>query len=295
MRELVHERADLAVGGSGGDDDLPALGVTPAAGPLVGQFTDLDAVAELAAELLQRCDQVAVAVALDRLCGGRERHGLHPGQRLGHRDVEDRHGAEEDALLARLLAGVVALLDGAGGEDPDRLLALADAAVEGQEGAEAGDVGRRDPAGVAVDRDQPLVAQAVAREAVGRAHADPALPPVGGEQGARRLFDALAVGVAASVALGLAERAAVEATRHRRSPSVGWSAPGARADPPPPARPPGRATLGWRVGPRTGRTGYAAPESSASSPSSTGLSAGSVSTAWRSARCCSRAAVSASS
>ena len=36
---------------------------------------------------------------------------------------------------------------------------------------------------------------------------------------------------------------------------VGWSAPGARADPPPPARPPGRATLGWWVGPRTGGTG----------------------------------------
>jgi hypothetical protein len=49
----------------------------------------------------------------------------------------------------------------------------------------------------------------------------------------------------------------------------------------------------WRVGPRTGRTGYAAAERSASSPSSTGLSSGSVSTAWRSARCCSRAAVSA--
>jgi len=33
------------------------------------------------------------------------------------RDVEDRHGAEEDALLARLLALIVTLLDRDGGED----------------------------------------------------------------------------------------------------------------------------------------------------------------------------------
>jgi hypothetical protein len=255
VRELVYERADLPVGGSGGDDDLPALGVAPAAGPFVGQLTDLDAVAELAAELLQRCDQVAVAVALDRLCGRRERHRLLPGQRFGHRDVEDRHGAEEDALLARLLAGVVALFDGDRGKDPDRLLALTDAAVEGEEGAEAGDVGRRDPAGVAVDRDQPLVAQAVTREAVGRAHADPAPPPLGGEQGARGLLargllDALSVSLAMRGALLFADRVAVEATSHRQSLSFGWPAPGARADPPPPARPSGRATLSWRVGPR---------------------------------------------
>ena len=77
--QFVGEGADLLVGGSVGDDDLAALGVTPAAGPFVGQLTDLDAVAELAAELLQRCEQVAVAVALDRLCGGSERDRLEPG------------------------------------------------------------------------------------------------------------------------------------------------------------------------------------------------------------------------
>jgi hypothetical protein len=52
VRELVNERANLAVGGPAGDDDLPALGVAPAAGPFVGQLTDIDSVAELAAELL---------------------------------------------------------------------------------------------------------------------------------------------------------------------------------------------------------------------------------------------------
>ena len=58
-------------------------------------------------------------------------------------------------LLAGLLAVLVALLDGDRGEDADRLLALAHAAVEVEEGAEPGDVGRGDAAGVAVDRDQP--------------------------------------------------------------------------------------------------------------------------------------------
>ena len=100
---------------------------------------------------------------------------------------------------------VVALLDGDGGEDPDRVLALAHAAVEGEEGAEAGDVGRGDAAGVALDRDQPLVAQAVAREAVGGADADPALPAVAGQQRAGGLLDALAVGLAARVALGVGQ------------------------------------------------------------------------------------------
>src|SRR5215207_8455493 len=36
-------------------------------------------------------------------------------------------------------------------------------------------------------------------------------------------------------------------------PSCAWGPPRWQADPPPPARPPGRATLGWRVGPASGR------------------------------------------
>ena len=46
--QFVGERADLLVGGSVGDDDLAALGVAPAAGPVLGEVADLDRVAELA-------------------------------------------------------------------------------------------------------------------------------------------------------------------------------------------------------------------------------------------------------
>ena len=52
MRELVDEDTDLAVRGSMGDDDLLVVVVAPAAGPPVGQVADVDAVAELAGELL---------------------------------------------------------------------------------------------------------------------------------------------------------------------------------------------------------------------------------------------------
>jgi hypothetical protein len=106
---------------------------------------------------------VGVAVALDRLRRRGQRDRVHPGQDVRHLNVEDRDGPEEDAPLAGLVAGFVTLLHGNWGEDPDRLLALADAPVQGKEGAIAGYVGRGDPAGVTVDRDQPLVAKASLR------------------------------------------------------------------------------------------------------------------------------------
>jgi hypothetical protein len=65
-----------------------------------------------------------VAVALDRLARRRQRHRLHPGQHVGHRDVKHVHRAEEDLPLAGLLALGVALLDRQGGEDADRRLSL---------------------------------------------------------------------------------------------------------------------------------------------------------------------------
>jgi len=58
---------------------------------------------------------------------------------------------------------LVALLDSDGGEDADRGLALASRSVQREERAEAGDVGRRDRAGMALDRDQPLVPEASRR------------------------------------------------------------------------------------------------------------------------------------
>jgi hypothetical protein len=212
--QFVGERADLLVARSVGDDDLAALRITPTAGPVLGEVADLNAVVQLDGVGDERGDQVAVAVAGDRFCGRGERDGLPAGQRVGHRDVEDRDGAEEDLLLAGVLAVLVALLDGEGGEDADRLLALADAAVAIEEGAEAGDVGRRDAAVVALDRDQHLVSEAVPREAVAGANLDPALPAVGAQQGAGGLFDAVAVGLVARVALLVGERRAVEAAGH---------------------------------------------------------------------------------
>jgi hypothetical protein len=108
----MDHRADLAVGGPGGDDDLLALRVRPAARTVGGQLPDLDDVAELAPEVEKRGDQVGVTFAFDRLRRRHQRHGLRSGQRVAHPDVEDRDGPEEDALLAGLLSAVVALLDG---------------------------------------------------------------------------------------------------------------------------------------------------------------------------------------
>jgi hypothetical protein len=63
--------------------------------------------------------------------------------------------------------------------------------------------------------------QAVARKPIGGAHADPALPRLGGEQGAGGMLDSSPVGEAAGTALGVGGWATVDATRHRLSPSVG--------------------------------------------------------------------------
>src|SRR5829696_2369810 len=79
VRELVHERADLTVGGPGGDDDLLVLVVAPAARAGLGEVADLDAIAELAPELLEWRDQAGVAVAFDRLRRRVKRDGLRAG------------------------------------------------------------------------------------------------------------------------------------------------------------------------------------------------------------------------
>jgi hypothetical protein len=55
VRELVKERADLAVAGPCGDDDL--LVFAPAAGPVGRGLADLDAVPELVCEFLEGRDQ----------------------------------------------------------------------------------------------------------------------------------------------------------------------------------------------------------------------------------------------
>jgi hypothetical protein len=52
--QLVDERANLTVGGAGGDDNVLALGVAPAACAVLGQLANLDGVAELRGVLGQR-------------------------------------------------------------------------------------------------------------------------------------------------------------------------------------------------------------------------------------------------
>ena len=59
--------ADLAVRGSGGDDDLVVLVVAPAAGAVVGEVADLEGVFELGGVGGGRGDEVVVAVAGDWL------------------------------------------------------------------------------------------------------------------------------------------------------------------------------------------------------------------------------------
>src|SRR6185503_7150614 len=76
VSELVDQRADLPVGGAGSDDDLPVLAIAPSARAVVREFAALDAVAQLASEVVQRGDQVLVAVAFDRLRRRRERDRL---------------------------------------------------------------------------------------------------------------------------------------------------------------------------------------------------------------------------
>jgi hypothetical protein len=94
VRELVDERADLAVGGSRRYDDLPVLWVAPAAGAGLGQLADLGAVAEFVGERGERREQVGVAVALDRVLGRGQRDGFGAGERVGHADIEHRDRAE---------------------------------------------------------------------------------------------------------------------------------------------------------------------------------------------------------
>ena len=196
---------DLSVRGKRGVDDDACLAGGAVAGAAVERLV-ADRVAERGGVRFERSEQCGVAVAGDRLAGRVERCRLDAGQRLGLGDVEDGGELEADQLLARAsfvvaLVGVAAAVAD-GGEDADRLLALADAAAELEPLAEAGDVGRVR----ALERDQQRVAQRVAVEA--RARTQPALPAVAREQGARRLAELVELLAAASVALLGSERSA---------------------------------------------------------------------------------------
>src|SRR5919201_1655674 len=140
----------------------------------------MDGETERGSVLLERTEQIRVAVAGDRLAGWIERYWINSGERLCLGDVE--HGCEPEAdelqlglLVVRLLVVRASVADGS--EDPDRLLALAYAAPEFEPLAEPGDMG----CVRALERDQERVAERVAVEA--RACAKPALPAFAGEQG----------------------------------------------------------------------------------------------------------------
>ncbi|HEX5900929.1 MAG TPA: hypothetical protein VFY32_16105, partial [Solirubrobacteraceae bacterium] len=217
MSQFVSECANLLVAGPRGDDNLAALGVTPATRPVVGEVADRDAVAELGGMGDERGDQVVVRVAGDRLRRRGQRDGLLARQRVGATHVPHGHGPKEHALAAGLLTVLVAVPDGDGGEDPDAL-ALARHAVELQPRAKASDIGQGDAAPKRLDRQDHLVPEAVPGEAVAGANPDPALPSVAGQQGAGGLLDALAIGLAARVALSVGERLVVEAAGHGGAP-----------------------------------------------------------------------------
>ena len=103
----------------------------------------LDCVAERDGVPLKRPEQVGVAGAADRLPGRFERCRLDSGERIGLRDIEDSREPKTDELRfalvgVRLLGATLSVADG--GEDPDRFLALADAAAEFEPSAESGDL-----------------------------------------------------------------------------------------------------------------------------------------------------------
>src|SRR6202035_3501693 len=129
------------------EDDLAALVVAPSLGPALQRELP-DRVAELRREVLERGEEVRVAVAGDRLRRGREWDRLHAWQDLGLGDVEHGDRAEERALLAGLVGAGVTVLDGDRREDVNRLGALRDDAVESEPRAEPGDVRGGDPAPV---------------------------------------------------------------------------------------------------------------------------------------------------
>jgi hypothetical protein len=86
----VHEHPNLRVAGEPlADDDLAALVVTPSLGRALERELP-DRVAELNGEILERREEVRVAVARDRLRRRRERDGLQARQDLGLGDVLSR-------------------------------------------------------------------------------------------------------------------------------------------------------------------------------------------------------------
>jgi NAD(P)H-dependent flavin oxidoreductase YrpB (nitropropane dioxygenase family) len=130
-RELTDKGAQLSIRrhASVNDDPLRPR-ISPAARrPL--DHLERNRVCERLGEAAQRGEQVCVRVAGQRFVRRLERHGLRARQDVGLGDFEHECGLEEHAPLVALVAGqLVTLLDADRSKDPQRGLALADAAPE---------------------------------------------------------------------------------------------------------------------------------------------------------------------
>ena len=136
--------------------------------------------------------------------GGCERGLLDAVDRRDLLAVEHEHGLEQHTRLAGLLAAdAVALLDGQWGDDRDRRFAFLDGEPEPQPGLEPGD-----ERGVRAARARPAAGwTATAARGRLRAHADPALPALGGQQLLCGALQPLAVLPATLVTLGFGQPA----------------------------------------------------------------------------------------
>jgi hypothetical protein len=192
------------------DDDRLRLGPIVAIGAGADR-REGDRRADLVGERGQRLKPRRELVAVDL-----GRHRRVQGRRLGRRrqlvdlrPVEDRGEAKErPRLLGRVGACVAPSLEPglrrrARCEDPQRLLAAANAVAERQPGLEAGDA-----RGVGIlHRQEELISERVGVEMPARGQ--PALPALGAAQLLDGLLDERAVGGAALLALGLGQLGAL--------------------------------------------------------------------------------------
>jgi hypothetical protein len=160
VRQLVHQHRHPAVRREPRGDADPARAVI--AQPLDALELGIrDGVAELARERLERGQQGAVRVALDRGARRRQWYGVAARQRVGLRHVEHVNGPEADPLLGALLAVLVAALDPDRSQDRQAALAFADTAAQLQPRLEASHARRGEATLAGLLGDQQRVVKAI--------------------------------------------------------------------------------------------------------------------------------------
>ena len=200
MRDLVDQNPHPRVRRlSGVDDDPLPLVVAPAACWPVDRL-ERDGEPERASEPLKRLQQMLMRFAAQRLDRRLQRRRLLACRDLG--TVKHRHGAKQGPCLARLLAArPVALLDFQWGEDPNRLLALADPIAKLKPRPKPGDERRVRPR----KRDQELIIDRIPGQPVPGTHPHPPLPPLRAQQLLSCPLQPFPISAAALVALGLGQ------------------------------------------------------------------------------------------